>query len=176
MLYWLRDGPLKKLWGKWGIFEPQEFFSLSNSLYEFVLGRIFFRVNWRAWIFFVYFPLREYFFFVPRPPPPPPHKFSNGPSLKLWKINITPITYQLHVNGLFSRQRCSGGFLMMLDLSKHRAAIQSDCDFCQTSAMPIFTRLPLAFRQKHILSWMNLVCKERAVLRQKWQNIKDSTL
>ena len=31
----LRDGPLEKLWGGGGIFEPQEIFSLSNSLYEF---------------------------------------------------------------------------------------------------------------------------------------------
>ena len=34
----LRDGPLEKLWvgrRRRGIFEPQEFFSLSNSLYEF---------------------------------------------------------------------------------------------------------------------------------------------
>ena len=33
------DGPLEKLWGGGGgIFEPQEFFSLSNSLDEFLLG------------------------------------------------------------------------------------------------------------------------------------------
>ena len=35
-------GPLEKLWGvggEGGIFEPQEFFSLSNSLYEFFVGR-----------------------------------------------------------------------------------------------------------------------------------------
>ena len=36
----VRDGPLEKLWvggggGWWGIFQPQEHFSLSNSLYEF---------------------------------------------------------------------------------------------------------------------------------------------
>ena len=33
----LRDGPLEKLLGGGGrgIFEPQEFFSLSNSFYEF---------------------------------------------------------------------------------------------------------------------------------------------
>ena len=36
----LRDGPLEKLWGaggggRWEIFEPQEIFWLSNSLYEF---------------------------------------------------------------------------------------------------------------------------------------------
>ena len=31
-----RDGPLEKLWGGGrGIFESQEFFLLSNSLYEF---------------------------------------------------------------------------------------------------------------------------------------------
>ena len=40
----LKDGPLEKLSGggggrEGGIFEPQEFFSLSNSLYEFFLGR-----------------------------------------------------------------------------------------------------------------------------------------
>ena len=36
----LRDGPLLKVMGEgWGIFEQQEFFSLSNSLYEFFLGR-----------------------------------------------------------------------------------------------------------------------------------------
>ena len=36
----LRDGPLEKLLGgggRRGIFEPQEFFSSSNSLYEFFL-------------------------------------------------------------------------------------------------------------------------------------------
>ena len=33
----VRDGPLEKLWrgGGWGIFQLQELFSLSNSLYEF---------------------------------------------------------------------------------------------------------------------------------------------
>ena len=35
----IRNGPLEKLWGEWGIFEPQEFFSLSNSMYEFFKGR-----------------------------------------------------------------------------------------------------------------------------------------
>ena len=41
----IRDGPSKKLWGGgrgcggWEIFEPQEFFSLSNFLYEFFSGR-----------------------------------------------------------------------------------------------------------------------------------------
>ena len=35
----VRDGPLEKLWGGRGIFEPQEIFSLSNSLYEFILGQ-----------------------------------------------------------------------------------------------------------------------------------------
>ena len=32
----LRDGPLES--GGWGIFEPQEFFSLSDSLSDFFLG------------------------------------------------------------------------------------------------------------------------------------------
>ena len=36
----IRDGPLEKFRaGGRGIFEPQEFFSLSSSLYEFFLGR-----------------------------------------------------------------------------------------------------------------------------------------
>ena len=37
----LRDGPLEKLWG-WGggeFLSRRNFFSSSNSLYEFVLGR-----------------------------------------------------------------------------------------------------------------------------------------
>ena len=38
VMYWFRDRALEKLWGEWGIFELQEFFSLSNSLYEFFLG------------------------------------------------------------------------------------------------------------------------------------------
>ena len=66
-----------------GIFEAQEFSSLSNSLYEFFLGHsmYIFRVNWRARIFFhLIFPSAN-FFFVLRTPPPP-HKFSNGPSLR----------------------------------------------------------------------------------------------
>ena len=69
----------KVMGGERGIFEPQEFFSLSNSLHDFFrpwheyfLGLIgvqeFFSFN---------FPLREYFFGTS----PAPHKFSNGPSL-----------------------------------------------------------------------------------------------
>ena len=30
---------IRKVMGDWGMFELQEFFSLSNSLYEFFLGR-----------------------------------------------------------------------------------------------------------------------------------------
>ena len=41
--------------GGWGIFEPKEFFSLSNSMYEFFLGR---SMN----IFSFNFSLREYIF------------------------------------------------------------------------------------------------------------------
>ena len=70
----LRNGPLEKLWGGRGIFEPQEFFfryqipciNFFRPLHEYFLGLIgvqeFFKLN---------FPLRE-FFFVLRPPPPPP--------------------------------------------------------------------------------------------------------
>ena len=57
-----------------GILEPQDFFSLSNSLYESIAW-ILFRVNWRARIFFsLNFPLRE-FFFVLHPPPLSPPSF-----------------------------------------------------------------------------------------------------
>ena len=71
----LRDRPLEKLWGGGrGIFEAQEFSSLSNSLYEFFLGHsmYIFRVNWRARIFFSFnFPFREFFFVLRTPPPTP---------------------------------------------------------------------------------------------------------
>ena len=64
------------------IFEPQEFFSLSNSLYEFFLGHRmntfvgligvheFFHLIFLARIFFCTSPAQT------------PHKFSNGPSLR----------------------------------------------------------------------------------------------
>ena len=81
---WLRDGPLEKLGGGGGIFEPQEFFfSLSNSLHEY-----FFRINWCAQIFSLNFPLRENFFlYFEHPRPHPPHKFSNGPPITLIQIS-----------------------------------------------------------------------------------------
>ena len=46
----IRDGPLEKLWGGGEFSGRRNFFSLSNSLYEFFLGRCMniFRVNWRA--------------------------------------------------------------------------------------------------------------------------------
>ena len=47
----------------------RNFFSLSNSLYEFFLGH---RTNWRARIFSFNFPLREFFLYFARPTPPPP--------------------------------------------------------------------------------------------------------
>ena len=74
----LRDRPLEKLWGGRGIFEAQEFSSLSNSLYEFFLGHsmYIFRVNWRARIFFhLIFPSANFFFVLRTPPPPPPPRF-----------------------------------------------------------------------------------------------------
>ena len=49
------SGPLEKLWGGWGIFEPHEFFGVNIFLVSIFLGdlkQIFFRVNWRAWLFF----------------------------------------------------------------------------------------------------------------------------
>ena len=65
LLTCLRDGPLEKLWWRWGIFEPQEFFFVIKFLvwiffrpwHEYFLGLIgthdFFSFN---------FPLPEYFF------------------------------------------------------------------------------------------------------------------
>ena len=35
----IRDGPLEKLWGGGEFLSRRNFFSLSNSLYEFFLGR-----------------------------------------------------------------------------------------------------------------------------------------
>ena len=80
----IRDGPLEKLW-EWGIFDPQEFFSLSNSSYEFFLGHsmnIFLGLIGVHEFFFSFnFLLCEYIFFYTSPPPPP-HTFSHGPSLR----------------------------------------------------------------------------------------------
>ena len=77
---------IRKFMGGRGIFEPEEFFSLSNSLYEFFLGH---STN----IFWDYLACKNFFhlifffeFFVP---PPPPHKFSNGPSLIM--LNFLPL-------------------------------------------------------------------------------------
>ena len=64
-----------------GIFEPQEFFSLSNSLYEFFKGNsmnIFLGlIGVHEFFFILIFPCTNIFFVLC----PPPHKFSNGPSL-----------------------------------------------------------------------------------------------
>ena len=62
-------------WGR-GIFEPQEFFSLSNSLYEFFfrpLHEYFLGLIGVQEFFLIKFSLARIFFFVLRPPPPPPH-------------------------------------------------------------------------------------------------------
>ena len=69
-------------WRGRGIFEPQEFFSLSNSLNEFFLGHsmnIFLGLIGVQEFFSFNFPLHEFFFCTS----PAPHKFSNGPSLRL---------------------------------------------------------------------------------------------
>ena len=62
------------------------FFSLSNSLYEFVLGHsmnIFLVLIGAPELFSFNFPLREYFFwYFARPH----HNFSNGPSLRKTSI------------------------------------------------------------------------------------------
>ena len=62
----LRDGPLEKLSGGGrGLLEPQEFFSSSNSLYEFSLGHsmnIFLGLIGVQEFFFIYFCLTRIFF------------------------------------------------------------------------------------------------------------------
>ena len=77
---------IRKVMGGRGIFEPEEFFSLSNSLYEFFLGH---STN----IFWDYLACKNFFqlnfFFLFLLPPPPPHKFSNGPSLIM--LNFLPL-------------------------------------------------------------------------------------
>ena len=77
---------IRKFMGGRGIFEPEEFFSLSNSLYEFFLGH-------SSNIFWDYLACKNFFhltFFLNfLYPPPPPHKFSNGPSLIM--LNFLPL-------------------------------------------------------------------------------------
>ena len=79
-----RDGPLEKLSGGGGGGEfssRRNFFSLSNSLYEFILGHSMniFQDKLACKNFFSFnFPLREDFFCTSSAPP---HQFSNGPSL-----------------------------------------------------------------------------------------------
>ena len=76
---------IRKVMGGRGIFEPEEFFSLSNSLYEFFLGH---STN----IFWDYLACKNFFhliFFLYFLYPPPPHKFSNGPSLIM--LNFLPL-------------------------------------------------------------------------------------
>ena len=71
----------------WGIFNPQDFFSLSNSLYEFFGGRsmglnIFLGlIGVHEFFFHLIFPCANIFFGLR--PLLPPDKFSNGPSLNL---------------------------------------------------------------------------------------------
>ena len=61
-------------------------------------------------------------------------------------FTLKPGRTKTNCNSLFSLQRCSGGFVYWI-CPLHRAAIQSDCDSYQTSAMPIFKRPP--FPQTH---------------------------
>ena len=76
---------IRKIMGG-GIFEPQGFFWLPNSLYEFFLGHsmnIFLGLIGLHEFFPFNFPLREYFFGASAALPLPAYKFSNGPSLTL---------------------------------------------------------------------------------------------
>ena len=63
----------------------RNFFSVSNTLYEFFLGPlheyILVLIGVHDFFFHLIFPLREYSFCSL--PPPPPHKFSIGPSLSI---------------------------------------------------------------------------------------------
>ena len=78
---------IRKVMGGRGIFEPEEFFSLSNSLYEFFLGH---STN----IFWDYLACKNFFHLIffwnfLYPPPPSTHKFSKGPSLIM--LNFLPL-------------------------------------------------------------------------------------
>ena len=70
----------------------RNFLSLSNSLYELVLGHsmnIFLGLIGVQEFFSFNFPLREFFFCTSPAPLPTPHKFSKGPSLNA-PINVMP--------------------------------------------------------------------------------------
>ena len=93
-----RDGPLEELWGgREGNFWAAGIFSVIKFLvWIFVRPQheYFFRINWRAWIFFhLIFPCANIFVCTSPPPPPPPNKFSNGPSLN----RPSPMTLVLYV-------------------------------------------------------------------------------
>ena len=80
----IRDGPLEKLWGGREFSSLRNFFRYQIPCMNFfkAIAWIFFRINWRAWIFFhLIFPCANIFFMYFVRPSPPPHKFSNGPSL-----------------------------------------------------------------------------------------------
>ena len=103
-----RGGPLEKLWGGGGIFEPQEFFFVIKFLEWkcfWDVAWISLRVNFRAWIFFPFnFALREYFFlYFARPHPR--YKFSNGPSLNLPLSEWSRITDPVPDHPLGSSQK-----------------------------------------------------------------------
>ena len=63
----LRDGPLEILCGGGEFSSRRNFFSLSNSLYEYFLGLIGMQE-----FFHLIFPCANIFFGLRLPPPPPP--------------------------------------------------------------------------------------------------------
>ena len=93
---------IRKVMTGWGIFKLQEYFSLSNSLYEFFLGHgmNIFQGQLACMNFFSFnFPLSE-FFFLYLACPPPPHQFSNAPSLTRackWRLAIQRNLYHTTV-------------------------------------------------------------------------------
>ena len=78
---------IRKVMGGGEFSSSRNFFSLSNSLYEFFFSpkhENFLGIIGVHEFFSFHFPLHEYFFCTsPAPlPPSPPNKFSNGPSLR----------------------------------------------------------------------------------------------
>ena len=89
-----KDGPLEELWGGGEFLSRKDFFRYQIPCMNFCWPQheYFFRINWRAWIFFhLIFPYANIVFLYFAPPPP--NKFSNGPSLN----TSSPMTLVLYV-------------------------------------------------------------------------------
>ena len=143
----LRDGPLERLSGGGGEFSSRKnFFSSSNSLYEFSLGHsmnIFLGLIGVQEFFFIYFCLARIFFCTS---PAPSDKFSNGPFLhgvpncnhivtlftfifRFSSLNLVHMNYSDYTDTIFTlsnddatileqrKDNSSGAFIMHLNIN-----------------------------------------------------------